>query len=536
MDINLTWKYNDITNILKDIKIGKSIEEISILYNRNIDDINKKLINIALLLINVYDFDIEVISKKLNISIEIINEHLNIKNKELSFKETITNKKLNNNELSNNEQSNKELNNNEPLPKKEIILNNEQENAFNNFINKKNIFITGPAGTGKSVTLIKIIEYCEINNIKLGVTATTGNAAFLIGGKTIHSFLGIGIATKTAKELFEYARYNLSHTVKKIRELDVLIIDEISMLGIELFEKISEYMTLIKKNSKPFGGIQIILTGDFCQIESVNDEYCFLSKLWDKLNLEISFLYKMIRQDGDKKFQNILRNLRYGICTDKILKTLSKLKNTEFDNIKPTKLYPKNFDVNSINKIEYQKLLNSGVDIKKYEIQFPITKKYKDKTISWLNSLDIPLFVELCIGAEVVVTTNINQDKGIINGTRGIITNLYNDKITIKKIDGDIFNITFFKSMYYEDKNIYFNYMPLKLAYALSIHKSQGCTLDAIEIDIGKNIFAAGQAYTAISRARNLNSIKIKDISKDSFIIKDSVLEFYSKIDPKLNY
>jgi ATP-dependent DNA helicase PIF1 len=133
-----------------------------------------------------------------------------------------------------------------------------------------------------------------------------------------------------------------------------------------------------------------------------------------------------------------------------------------------------------------------------------------------------------------MITANINQSLGIINGTRGVIVDLLLDKVIIKTINNDTIIINYHKCIYTEDSDMYFNYMPIKLAYAISIHKSQGVTLDAAEINIGKDIFAAGQAYTALSRTRNLNSIIIKDINKNSFIIKDSVLEFYTKIDPKL--
>ena len=159
-----------------------------------------------------------------------------------------------------------------------------------------------------------------------------------------------------------------------------------------------------------------------------------------------------------------------------------------------------------------------------------------DKIKGWIKSLDVPDNLELCIDAQIIITTNYDQDNGIINGTRGIIIDLYDDRVRIKTINSNIIEINYHKRISAEDNDIYFSYIPIKLAYALSIHKSQGTTLDAVEINIGKDIFASGQAYTALSRARNLNNIIIKDINKDSFIIKDSVLNFYSKIDPKLKY
>jgi hypothetical protein len=148
--------------------------------------------------------------------------------------------------------------------------------------------------------------------------------------------------------------------------------------------------------------------------------------------------------------------------------------------------------------------------------------------------LDIPESIELCVGAQIVILANINQDEGIVNGTRGVIVDLKPTCVIIKRIDNSIVEIRYHKTVSTEDKDIFINFMPMKLAYALTIHKAQGMTLDAIEIDIGNKIFASGQAYTAISRAKNLKSIKIKDISINSFIVNSDVLEFYKDIEKKI--
>jgi len=518
---NKKWTNIEIKNMLLDIKNKKSIEEISNIQNRSIQIIKSKLLDISYYLKNIYNIDINYLSILINIPSDDILNYINLKNHNNNLKLNI---------LPNDIQSIilKFVN--------PIILNNDQKKAFEKFKNNHNIFITGPAGTGKSVVIKEIIKYCIENKINIGVTATTGNAALLIGGRTLHSYLGIGLAEKSAIELFNHNKYKLSYTIKKLRELEVLIIDEISMLDLELFDKISAYLSLIKFKKIPFGGIRLVLTGDFCQLEPVNGDYCFLSNIWNEINLETIFLNKMVRQENDKVFQKILRELRYGICTEKTYNILKKCNNLNIDkDIKPSILYSKNVDVDRMNKIEYDKLIAQNKKLQIYEIELPKIKKNHDKIKNWIKSLDIPFTIELCIDAQIIITANIDQDNGIVNGTRGIITDLLPDRVIIKTVDSNIIHINYLKRNYVEDNDIYFSYIPIKLAYALSIHKSQGTTLDAVEINIGKDIFASGQAYTALSRARNLNNIIIKDISIDSFIIKDSVLNFYSKIDPKLS-
>ena len=165
-------------------------------------------------------------------------------------------------------------------------LNEKQRFAVEQTINGENILITGPAGTGKSYTIKFIIDILHTNKKNIGLTATTGTAAFIIGGQTIHSFLGLGITDSSLADIFINIKKH-SDIYKRLVELDVLIIDEVSMLDTLLFEKISDILCYIKSHSKndiellkkPFGGIQIILIGDFCQLAPVNGIYCFLSKL-----------------------------------------------------------------------------------------------------------------------------------------------------------------------------------------------------------------------------------------------------------------
>ena len=417
-------------------------------------------------------------------------------------------------------------------------LNDKQRFAVEQTMNGENILITGPAGTGKSYTIKYIIELLKANKKNVGLTATTGTAAFIIGGQTIHSFMGLGIGDETIAELFIKIK-NRSNIYRTLIELDVLIIDEVSMLDSLLFEKISHLLCYIKSHSfkdtellnKPFGGIQVIFIGDFCQLAPVNGTYCFLSKLWQDANIKVILLEELVRQNGDILFQQILQIIRRGRCTDNILKVLSLLKDTKFnDEIIPTKLYPKNVNVDKINEEEISRLKLAGNKTLLYNAE-------ASKDIGRNGNLVSKYNVELVENAQVIVTRNIDISAGIVNGTRGIVKTLSNEFVVIKDTQGNHHTILYYKDVFDNaskattkptDKS-YISHMPLKVSYALSIHKSQGMTIDAVEIDLGDNIFTCGQAYTALSRAKSLASIKIIEVSKQSFKMNPFVKAFYNK-------
>jgi hypothetical protein len=538
------WLEDEIDNLIHEIKKNISFDDIAKIHKRTPSSITGKLLSIAVSYITQKNMDINDVSKIVNLSVKSIQDHM----------EKYPDKKIKNIKTPSNQtsESNKELTGEEivklfqpsisitlgipiekleetniNVEKKEIKLNYEQESALKAFKSGKNIFLTGPAGTGKSVTLGKIKEYCIQNNKQKGITATTGTAAFLLGGKTLHSYLGIGLAKESAEELYLNIR-KFKHITDRLRSCDVLIIDEISMLDADLLDKISEYLQIMRRSNKPFGGIQVVLTGDFCQLEPVSGDYCFKSKVWPLLELKLIYLHKLIRQDGDLQFQNILSKVRYGKCPQKMFELLSSMSSKDFGEIKPTILYPRNYDVDKVNKVESDKLIASGAKKETYKVIYSKCKNVESAK-NYIKSLDIPESIIFCVGDQVVVTVNVDQDEGIVNGTRGIVIDVDCDWVMIKKTNGKELKIRYFKSTNPDFPDI--KIMPLKLAYALSIHKSQGMTLDAIEIDIGSKIFASGQAYTALSRAQNLNSVKVKSISKKSFIIHPDVLEFYQKIE-----
>lgn len=375
-------------------------------------------------------------------------------------------------------------------------LNQEQNEVLYRINNGKNILITGSAGVGKSFLIDYIIE--RYNHKNTGLCAMTGCAAILIRGNTLHSFMGIGLAQDSVEILYKKIKSN-----KKLKYLDMLIIDEISMLDSALFDKINMLFQMIKSDPRPFGGLQVILVGDLFQLPPIQNNYCFLSHKWDDCAF-IPFLLKTNMRQTNIDFQKLLERLRWGNCSDTDFATLSALKNTTFpDHITPTRLYPKNFDVDAINKKELEKLLDGA------------NPAIYDK-------------LEICEYAQVILTYNIELEVGLVNGARGYVKDYTNSAISVKFQNGLERWITYITIKNRDGKENTF--IPLKLAWALSIHKSQGMTIDALEVDLGSNIFTYGQAYTALSRSKDMNSIKIINLSKSAFRVSPAVVDFYSNM------
>ena len=441
------------------------------------------------------------------------------------------------------------LKNDDVVKNNDIMLNKQQSIALQAVIENKNVFLTGPPGTGKSFTMKEIIRVLQSKNKRIAVTSSTGCSAILINGQTIHSFLGMGIGNKTVAQIVE-GLTKFKSKINKIKELQVLIIDEISMIDDETFETISNILQKTRLDTRPFGGVQTVLVGDFCQLSPVKGKYCFLSDVWINLNLTNVNLTDLIRQKDDIEFQQILQEVRFGKCSKKTFTKLKSLEQTQFDDIVPTKLYSLNVDVNQINNNEFarkykslfrQKAENANIVqcfplLLENDVQLPV-QSVENNDILCYNALTndkkiktSEYVVNLFKGLQIMVTRNINFDTGLVNGTLGVITALTPYSVTIQDVNKMIHVIS-----YHTDKNdnqtsrekTYVKFMPIKLAYAMSIHKSQGSTLDCIEVDGSSFIFAPGQLYTALSRGKKLSYIKIMNLERESFICHNDVKSFY---------
>lgn len=398
-------------------------------------------------------------------------------------------------------------------------MNTKQQEAYDAFKLGTNIVLTGPAGTGKSYTLHHMFSWAEKARKRCGITASTGLSAFLIGGRTIHSFLGIGLGKKPVDLTAQQVKHKNKPVYTKLLTLDILVIDEISMIDSELLDYISEFLKIVRNSELPFGGVQVVLCGDFCQLPPVEGKFCFFADVWKESNFHTIVLEDLIRQGSDSSFQKILKELRWG-CSKDTLAELKKCMTTTFaEGIIPTKLYSTNKNVDNINLAELEKVKKTGAVCQTYK------STYQGSSKSWCQH--VPEAVELCEGAQVMCTTNL-QGTEIFNGTRGVVVKLGPTEVHIKLVDGQVTQIPFTKIACLDNDKLTVTFMPLRLAYAISIHKSQGLTLDALEIDVGPSIFEYGQAYVAISRAKTLGSIRIVNIVSGSFRVHPLVKDFYN--------
>ena len=417
----------------------------------------------------------------------------------------------------------------------ELKLKPKQQEAFSLLERGENVFLTGPAGTGKT-SVIKMFfkKYNKYRDI--AVTSTTGTSALLLNGTTIHSYLGIGYGNESVLSLVNKIR-SWSWLRKRWLSVECLFIDEISMLDPNLFDKIQTIACSIRNSSKPFGGIQVVLSGDFLQLPCVGTEnFCFESKAWSKCIVNTVYLNEIIRQ-GDTTFQKVLNSVRVGKITPNVKKILDGRIGVKLNNsygVKPTKLYSRNRDVDSINNNELDKLANDGRQFYEYSMEIYVYPSVNNKVAAkekFRKNCTTPEVLQLCVGSQVMLLKNLDMQQGLANGSRGIITSFSHDIPIVLFLNGveraigyDTWDVS-----ENEKKILRVCQIPLKVAYAISIHKSQGCSLDYAEIDLS-NIFEFGQAYVALSRVKSLEGLSIINIDYDCMKAHPVAVEYYESL------
>jgi ATP-dependent exoDNAse (exonuclease V) alpha subunit len=410
----------------------------------------------------------------------------------------------------------------------------------------RNIFITGGAGSGKSYFITK---YAKSSLRTVALTATTGTAALNIGGETIHRLLGIGISSRThdlEKIIKRWEKIKKSDKPWDVArwdylvDIDTIIIDEVSMLRRDQFELIEAVLSNILESYLPFGGKQIIISGDMLQLPPVvtnsdlqrypdlRNPFCFQSPIWSQAKFESFNLITNYRQ-GEGKFLTALENIRIGNVDDEIDQMMLARVNASFDNaiVNPIKLFTHNYkveeeNINAIKKIPHDKYLSEAIFAgNKYDIEI-----FKNECIA-----DQKLY--FCKDAQVMMITNEMSGKWV-NGTMGIIVNA--DPVEIKLSNGKVVLVGLHEwkrtvsriknDRIHEETKASLKQLPFKLAYAATTHKTQGLTLDYAEIDLS-NCFTHGQAYVALSRVRNIDGLKLLGWNPKVISANPKVLEFY---------
>jgi len=417
----------------------------------------------------------------------------------------------------------------------------------------RNILLHGPGGTGKTYTIRQIHNEYKHYKKRIEIAAPTGKAAVELNldASTIHSLFGI-TPNDAQPDLSEVEilrairRISKKLNVKGLNNLDMLVIDEISMVGCIIFRFMDRILREVKNSDRPFGGVQCVFSGDFKQLPPVNDKFCFLSDSWKDLDLKIINFMEPKRYDDINTFDFLLR-LRDARLTDDDKEFLNQRRQAfkrleyldkEKHKIMPVVLFSKNIEADKVNKQQLEKISNPAFiseAVDKVEHKDESIDKFQtgadnifQKNISsrersvkkCLNDI-MPQKLTLKEGAKIIFCRNYNKDLNLVNGMMGIIEKIGDfdgdDYIDVKIENGTIHKI---RKASYEIKTRYFTcsriQYPFKLAWALTIHKSQGATLNAAIISL-KNIFAAGQAYVALSRVVNMNNIFIaKKIDFDS--------------------
>lgn len=318
-------------------------------------------------------------------------------------------------------------------------------------------------------------------------------------------------------------------------KLDVLVIDEVSMLSPTLFDKLEELARRVRMNSKPFGGVQLILCGDFLQLPVVGeDTFCFESNGWKKCVEEVVHLIEIMRQD-DPEFQKVLNELRYGLVSENSKKLLNSRLKVELKNdlgIVPTRIYTTNSEVDFINEEELDKLaVDEKVIFYEYEMEVEVYKYEASKPSiidNFKKSCIAPAKVQLCIGAQVMLLCNLDLENGLANGSRGMVVEFINEIPVVLFLNGEkrIIDRFVWNIEEQEKKIASLIQIPLKLAWACTVHKTQSITLDYAVVNLN-NVFEFGQSYVALSRVKNKEGLSIEDIDYLKIRAHPKAVAFY---------
>lgn len=388
-----------------------------------------------------------------------------------------------------------------------------------------NVFLTGQAGAGKTYVLNEYIRYLHKAGTKVAVTATTGIAATHLSGSTIHSFCGMGIQYEmTAGQITGILKRNGGSIKERLRGIDVLIIDEISMLHRRQFELIDAILQAARDQNTPFGGVQLVLSGDFFQLppisqrnEAPRDKFAFMSPSWVNADFTICYLMEQHRQQDAQGLNTVLNAIRAGNVSQEIFDILEQCRVAQADD-DITHLYTHNINVDKVNQTKLDAL-------KTRPYEYYATYLGDEQYIHQLKrSMRTPDLLTLKKGAKVMFVKN-SANGEFYNGTQGEVTAFATcdeEKLPVVTLtDGRKLLVRYETWELLDDAGDALaecTAIPLTLAWAMSVHKSQGMSLDAAFIDLA-GAFENGQGYVALSRVRSLKGLYLLGINARAFML-----------------
>ncbi|MFO0970770.1 MAG: AAA family ATPase [Candidatus Saccharimonadales bacterium] len=405
----------------------------------------------------------------------------------------------------------------------------KQIQALRVMMSGESVFLTGAPGSGKTYVLNQFIDWAKKQKKRVAITASTGIAATHIGGTTIHSWSGLGIRDEISDRDEKWLKDN-DRLLKRYNNTDILIIDEVSMIHGKRLDMVNQVAKWLRDSDEPFGGMQVILTGDLFQLPPINRgdatiDFAHLSAAWQELNPKICYLSEQHRQQNDQLL-DLLEAMRAGEVLDVHFDALSERLGAEAPrDISVTKLYSHNQDVEQINDSHLKALSD---DARTFVME---TYGVQAKVEQLMKSVLAPEVLELKIGAEVMFVAN-NFSEGFVNGSRGRVVDFHDGKPVVKlQRGGKLLTVEQHSWALEEDgkERARVTQLPLRLAWAITIHKSQGMSLDAAEIDLSR-AFTPGMGYVALSRVRSLDGLYLKGINNTAMAMHPEIFSFDEEI------
>ncbi len=417
-------------------------------------------------------------------------------------------------------------------------LTEEQQKAYNAVVSGQSVLITGPGGTGKTFLTRKIIQYFKSANRKIAVTATTGAAAVLVGGTTFHRWSCLGLWTQSVLELVKQVKM-IKYVSVRWNSVDAILIDEVSMMDAELLSKFDKVARSVRnRHTVPFGGIQLVLLGDFFQLPPVSPKgerppFVFLSPSWNSAGIQ-TFQLSVNHRQRNMEFQQMLARIREGIIT---AEDIELLKSREVPNIKelesvngiqPTILMSHVSVAEKYNQEQLLKLEASKDRVEyKARISTSLVGKARDSALAYvLKNAPVPESIQLCPGAQVMLRVNLKKNYRLVNGSTGVVKETASDHVVVYFPSIKEEHAIKTHAWEFDGGEVVYHQLPLILAWAVTIHKSQGQQLEYMGVDMG-NIFESGQAYTALSRITDLSGLYISNFNPALIRVSPEVVEFY---------